>query len=151
MKTLYDTTTAKLTPYPRSDDEPVVGLDPIYETLDVLEQPKPELQENEYLESTQVIDLDARTVTRGWLIRSLPTTPPHWANAQALLAAFTGEEIAAMALSVHPAVAGLRFKVSTWLDIIHADNTEVQGGFDLLVQQGIISSARRAEILSSLI
>lgn len=67
MKTLYDTSTAKLAPYPRSDDEPVVGLDPCYLVLDLIQQEKPEtIPAGYYLSRTEAIDLDALQVTRGW-------------------------------------------------------------------------------------
>ena len=67
MKLLYDTTTAKLTPYPRSDDEPVVGLDPCYLVLGLIQQEKPDHDPaTHYLRRTEAIDLNASQVTRGW-------------------------------------------------------------------------------------
>ena len=65
MKLLYDTTTAKLTPYPRSDDEPVVGLDPCYLVLGLIQQEKPDHDPaTHYLRRTEAIDLNASQVTR---------------------------------------------------------------------------------------
>ena len=67
MKTLYDTTTAKLTPYPRGDHEPVVGLDARYLALDLTAGDKPQHDPaTHYLRRTEAIDLDALQVTRGW-------------------------------------------------------------------------------------
>jgi hypothetical protein len=67
MKILYDTATAKLAPYPRSDDEPVVGLDPRYLVLDLIPQENPSHDPaTHYLRRTEAIDLDALQVTRGW-------------------------------------------------------------------------------------
>ena len=67
MKILYDTTTAKLTPYPRGDHEPVVGLDARYLALDLTAGDKPQHDPaTHYLRRTEAIDLDALQVTRGW-------------------------------------------------------------------------------------
>ena len=67
MKILYDTQTQSLTRYPRSDDEPVVGLDPCYVVLDLTQQEKPQHDPaTHYLRRTEAIDLDALQVTRGW-------------------------------------------------------------------------------------
>jgi len=67
MKTLYDTTTAKLTPYPRGDHEPVVGLDARYLALDLTAGDKPQHDPaTHYLRRTEAIDLDNLQVVRGW-------------------------------------------------------------------------------------
>jgi hypothetical protein len=67
MKILYDTETQKLKAYPRSDDEPVVGLDRCYLVLELSQQEKPEHNPaTHYLRRTESIDLDALQVTRGW-------------------------------------------------------------------------------------
>jgi hypothetical protein len=67
MKILYDTETQKLKAYPRSDDQPVVGLDPCYLVLDLIQQEKPSHDPaTHYLRRTEAIDLDALQVTRGW-------------------------------------------------------------------------------------
>jgi len=67
MKILYDTETQTLIRYPRSDDEPVVGLDPRYLVLDLTEQEKPSHDPaTHYLNRTEAIDLDALQVIHGW-------------------------------------------------------------------------------------
>jgi hypothetical protein len=67
MKILYDTETQKLKAYPRSDDQLVVGLDPRYLVLDLIQQEKPSHDPaTHYLRRTEAIDLDALQVTRGW-------------------------------------------------------------------------------------
>ena len=66
MKILYDTQTQSLKTYPRSDDEPVVGLDPRYLVLDLSQQEKPEHNPaTHYLRRTEAIDLGNLQVTRG--------------------------------------------------------------------------------------
>jgi hypothetical protein len=67
MKILYDTQTQSLKTYPRSDDQPVVGLDPRYLVLDLSQQEKPEHNPaTHYLRRTEAIDLDSLQVPRGW-------------------------------------------------------------------------------------
>ena len=67
MKILYDTEIERLVLYPRSDDEPVVGLDPCYVVLDLIQQEKPDHDPaTHYLNRTEAIDLDNLRVTRGW-------------------------------------------------------------------------------------
>jgi hypothetical protein len=77
MRILYNQTTATLHPYPRADDEPVVGLDPTYLELDLIQTEQPTYDPTTHrLEPTEAIDLDSRTVTRGWELIELPTPPP---------------------------------------------------------------------------
>lgn len=67
MKILYDTETTSLVRYPRSDDDPVIGLDPRYLVLDLIQQEKPEHDPaTHYLRRTEAINLDNLQVTRGW-------------------------------------------------------------------------------------
>ena len=67
MKILYDTETQSLKRYPRSDDEPVVGLDARYLVLELIEQEKPDHDPaTHYVRRTEAIDLDALQVVRGW-------------------------------------------------------------------------------------
>jgi len=74
---LYDTTTATLHPYPRQDDEPVVGLDSRYVEMVLIQQDQPSYDPaTEQLSPTEAIDTDARTVTRGWQVVGLPPPPP---------------------------------------------------------------------------
>jgi hypothetical protein len=69
MKILYDTETHSLKPYPRVDNEPVVGLDARYQVLELIEQEKPDHDPaTHYLRRTEAIDLDALQCLRGWEI-----------------------------------------------------------------------------------
>jgi hypothetical protein len=86
MKLLYDLTSDLLVPYPRTDNEPVVGLDPAYLEMDLIQAEQPTYNPTTHrLEPTETIDLDARTVTRGWELIKLPVPPPptpvpNWAT-----------------------------------------------------------------------
>jgi hypothetical protein len=77
MKLLYNQATATLSPYPRTDNEPVVGLDPTYLELDLIQVDQPKYDPITHrLEPTEAIDTNARTVTRGWELIKLPVPPP---------------------------------------------------------------------------
>jgi hypothetical protein len=67
MKLLYNTQTAQLVSYNRSDDEPPVGLEPHYIVLDLVQAEQPDHDPaTHYLRRTESIDLDNLQVTRGW-------------------------------------------------------------------------------------
>ena len=86
---LYDTETATIQPYPRQDDEPVVGLDPRYVSMALVQEPQPEYDPaTERLEPTEVIDLTGATVTRGWAV--IPLEPPAPPEPQADWLGFAG-------------------------------------------------------------
>lgn len=73
MKLIYDTNTAKLLPWPRTDDLPVVGLEPHLLEMDVVHQAQPLIDTaTERLGKTETIDTDAKTVTYGWNVVALP-------------------------------------------------------------------------------
>jgi len=73
MKLIYNTQTQKLLPWPRIDDEPVVGLAAQLLEMDVMQEPQPALDPaTQRLEKTEVIDTDTRTVTRGWNVVEVP-------------------------------------------------------------------------------
>ncbi len=77
MKLLYDLTSDTLAPYPRDDDGPVVGLDPRYLELTLIQAEQPDYDPAmHHLEPTEAINLTARTVTRGWQLAGLPPPPP---------------------------------------------------------------------------
>lgn len=85
---LYDTLTSTLQPYPRADDEPVIGLDPRYLTLAVIQHPEPEHDPTTHrLNPTEAIDLEALAVTRDWqLVEMPPPAPaPDWATFRGML------------------------------------------------------------------
>jgi len=75
MKLLYDTQAQKLLPWPRIDDEPVVGLAAHLLEMTVVQEDRPAYDPaTQRLEKTEVIDTGNRTVTRGWNVVEVP--PP---------------------------------------------------------------------------
>ena len=76
MKILYDTTTETLAPYPRGDDDPVVGLDPRYLVLELSTAEPPQHNEQTHmLQPTETIDLDTLQCVRGWAVVERPVEP----------------------------------------------------------------------------
>jgi hypothetical protein len=73
MKALYNTETQTLLPWPRIDNEPVVGLDAHLLEMDVVQEDQPAYDPaTQRLEKTEVIDAEAQTVTRGWSVAEVP-------------------------------------------------------------------------------
>jgi hypothetical protein len=73
MKLIYDTQTGSVLPWPRIDNEPVVGLAAHLLEMDVVQEDQPAYDPaSQRLEKTQVIDTDSRTVTRGWDVVEVP-------------------------------------------------------------------------------
>lgn len=151
-KILYHIPTNTTRPYPRNDDEPVVGLDPDYEVFDIIQESKPTYDSStQYLTETEVIDVTSKLVIRSWLINDIPTPPPPpdykiWANAQFFMAEFTTEEKAGIALSTDPTIAALRLELSTWFSEVHANDPRVIVGLDKLVELSILTETRKDKI-----
>jgi hypothetical protein len=73
MKLLYSTETQKLLPWPRIDEEPVVGLDAHLLEMTVVQEDQPAYDSaSQRLEKTEVIDTDTQTVVRGWSVVEVP-------------------------------------------------------------------------------
>jgi hypothetical protein len=86
MKALYNTETQTLVPWPRIDDEPVVGLDAHLLEMTVVQEDQPAYDPaTQRLEKAEVIDAEAQTVTRGWSVVEVPVatfTATEWVDAQ---------------------------------------------------------------------
>lgn len=138
-----------LKPYPRADDEPVVGLAQEYEVYELTQEPQPSYDHATHsCAATEAIDAQSKTVTRGWTVEEMPPRPKVWMNAQAFMAAFTMEEKAAVALSSDPIIAALRLELSTWLSTVHVDDERVQLGLNRLVELEILTNDRKNAIIS---
>lgn len=147
MKILFHTPTQTLRSYPRQDDLPVVGLDQEYQMFDLIQNPQPEYNQNtQYLEVTEEIEVAQSRVVRGWIVQDLQLAAPGWPNVQAFMASFTMPEIAAVSLSTDPTIAALRLTLSTWLGRVEVPDLRVQTGLNKMVELGIISADRKAEI-----
>lgn len=84
MKYLYTLPSGPLRPYPRQDDEPVVGLDTaVFAVLLVQQDPEPEYDlGTEYLAPQETITLGEPEglLLRGWQVLPIPPAPeqPRW-------------------------------------------------------------------------
>ena len=77
MKVLYNTQTNTVLPWPRIDQEPVVGLDAHLLEMTVTQEPLPAYDPaTQRLERTETINLKAKTVKRGWRVVENP--PPSF-------------------------------------------------------------------------
>lgn len=127
---LYNTTTAQFLPYPRLDDQPVIGLDPSLLVLDLIQLEAPSYDPATHrLELTETIDLQAGTVTRGWQAVPLPPAPPapDWDQFRQALQTENGFPSAWLAaFQANPQVAGL---VASRLDLY-----QLNGNYQLFIQ-----------------
>lgn len=69
MKLIYDTQAATLHPWPRIDDAEIVGLAPHLLPLTVIDETRPEASRWQVISAAEPqVDVEARTVTRGWTV-----------------------------------------------------------------------------------
>jgi len=141
-KALWDSVNEKLVPYPRNDDEPVVGLDTNrYAIVSLVREPQPEYDPiEEYLVPTTALDLDALTYTYDWLVQTLPPPGPDYRGFySALLVSTCYQAVLAEVLSTtSPAPAGaLAVFVSAMQDCLsgRANPDAMQGAIWLLLGQ----------------
>lgn len=79
MKLIYDTTTQALLPWPRIDDEPVVGLDPSLIEVTAIQEVEPVYNhKKQTLEKTQEIDIADKTAVLGWAIVDVLYSADAW-------------------------------------------------------------------------
>jgi hypothetical protein len=89
-----------------------------------------------------------------WVVRDLSpdelaaSARKIWPNAAAFLSEFTMPELAAISLSLDPIIAALRLLLASWPADIYSDDPRIIGGLSALVEAGIITEARRDEILA---
>lgn len=76
-KLLYSQSTATIKPYPRLDDQPIVGLDPDYLVLEKVEvAPISYDPATQSLSSSYVVDTENLEYRQEWVIEDLPPAPP---------------------------------------------------------------------------
>jgi hypothetical protein len=94
MRILRHRETGQIIPHPRDDDQPAVGLDPIYEEMWLVQMERPILTPQQQAERFEEINEDTKTITRGWRITHRPEPPPPEPEPQwiAFGAALGGDE-----------------------------------------------------------
>jgi len=84
----------------------------------------------------------------------IPKTLEHpddrkiWPNAALFLSEFTMPELAAVSLSLDPTIAALRLLLASWPADVWSDDPRIVMGLDALESAGIITEARRGEIVA---
>jgi hypothetical protein len=159
MKKLYDTITASIIPYPRDDEESIIGLDPKFLVLDVINETIPSYDNNvSMVLSTETVDIVNSTIIYGWNISPIPSEKlaldalikarKIWKSSGEFLQEFSMPQLAAISLSVDPTVAALRLILLSWTGELWSDDPRVTHGLDSLVSSGIITSDDRAGIVT---
>lgn len=89
-KRLLDTITSEILPYPRLDDELVIGLDPRYKILQVVREPAPEDFNpiTQRIEEVQTVVEEAGELRIALIVVDLPPPPPPAPNYQGFYNAF---------------------------------------------------------------
>jgi hypothetical protein len=89
-----------------------------------------------------------------WIVRDLSpdelasAARKTWPNAAAFLGQFTMPELAAIELSTDPTIAALRLLLASWPADVWSDDPRIVMGLDALESAGIITEARRGEIVA---
>ena len=156
-KALWDVNESKLVPYPRYDDEPVVGLDTSrYIIVTLVREPEPAYNPVENcLAPSATIDIDALTYTYGWSVETLPPPGPNYQDFySALLVSACYQAVLAEVLSTtSPAPAGaLAVFVSAMQDCLsgRANSDAMQGAIWLLLGQLNLGMAHVEELQAML-
>jgi len=76
MKVLYSQLNATIKPYPRNDDNPILGLDPDYLVLDKIESPQPEYDPStQTIREEWVIAFETLEYRQEWIIEPIVVAP----------------------------------------------------------------------------
>jgi hypothetical protein len=79
MKLLYDTINETVLPWPRIDDEPIVGLAPDLLEMNVIAGEMPAYNfETQILTQSDSVDVEAQTVTHTWSVTNRAYTAEQW-------------------------------------------------------------------------
>jgi hypothetical protein len=98
MKLLYNTQTEEILPWPRIDEEPIVGLAPELLEMTVVESEPPAYNsETQVLTQSDSVNVEAQTVTRTWAVTDLT---------------YTAEQIVSQYFSAYQLAALQRFEMA---------------------------------------
>jgi hypothetical protein len=118
MKLLYDTINETVLPWPRIDDEPIVGLAPDLLEMNVIAGEMPAYNfETQILTQSESVDVEAQTVTRTWSVTDRAYTAEQWTARFLTSLQIIGLQRLEMALitsgqTLGPAMTGMK----TWLE-----------------------------------
>lgn len=146
---LLDTETGLIRDYPRHDEEPVQDLDPRYEVLKIVREPKPEYDPATHsLSETRSIDREAGEWRWAWDLQPLPPVPPQpdWRSFKRTLLAHP--EVNALlggSLSQAPA-AGLSLPATLLAAAGGGGVDDFRGAWVALRRQGLVSAELLQEV-----
>jgi hypothetical protein len=118
MKLIYDTINETLLPWPRIDDEPIVGLAPELLEMTLIENEEPSYNPGtQVLSQSDVVDVEAQTVTRTWTVTDLKYPAEQWTSRFLTSLQIIGLQRLEMALvtsgqTLGPAMTGMK----QWLE-----------------------------------
>jgi len=150
--TLYDTIAEEVVPYPRGDDEPVVGLDPRYVVLSIVKEEKPEVPEGWRINETRTVDVDDLEWRHGWELIELPPPiepgPDYVGFYSALLASTTYQDVLQMPATAELARALVVFVSAIQDAMNYRENPQaLQGAIWLLLGQIALTDENLAELM----
>jgi hypothetical protein len=152
---IYHLLEEKVLPYPRADQEPIVGLADGLIVLNEVTQAPPDFDaDTQRLGKTQVVDVVAKTLTHGWDIINITDdelaarTRKTWMTSADFIAEFTLDELAAVQLSTNAIIAALRLILAAWSKPVWSDDPRIQLGLSTMVSENLITAERSAEILA---
>lgn len=149
-KIIYNTQTQGFQPYPRQDDEPVVGLAPHLHVYDVVVDPHPAYDANtQHLVAHEVRDYENKILRTTWQVRDTPVEAKAWPSVTELWAEFTPEEQLQIINSDNAHVRLMHETMRTWTYRFLADDPRVLDGLNLLESTGILTPERKAVILTA--
>lgn len=94
MKLLYDTQTGAVLSWPRGDEEDVVGLASHLLPVEAIDQPLPDVGRWQVISAAAPqVDVEARTVTRGWVVTDVEPVVTQRGLRRALSAAGLLEQV----------------------------------------------------------
>jgi hypothetical protein len=104
-KILYSQSTQQTFGYPRSDNEPIVGLDPDFLVLTQVETTPPEITESQSLSSSYEVDLDSLEYVQQWTVVDNPLQPDWDGFNGAMLQDVAFNQTTGAVMGVAPSVA----------------------------------------------
>ena len=104
-----------------------------------------DLDSSEWVTSSyEIVALTSDEIAENAIIAARKT----WPNAAAFLGEFTMSELAAIELSIDPTIAAPRLLLASWPADVWSDDPRIIMGLDALETAGIITEARRGEIVA---
>ena len=148
---LFDTETGLVRDYPRQDNEPVAGLDPRYEVLQIVREPAPTYDPaSETRAETRTVNREAGEWRWGWEVAPLPPVPPqpNWRTFKRTLLAHPAIRALLSSAMSEDLTAALSLPTTLLLTAATnaADPDDFRGAWLALRRQGLVSPELLQEV-----